>query len=87
MSRVDEDWPGEVVAGEQHDPGPVVGEAVPELPAGDGDDAVVQVDVRGVRVDQPCGHVVLAEHLDHALGGTVAGVHDDHPVALAQPVR
>ena len=37
-------------------------------------------------LDQPGGDVVLAEQLDEALRGSVAGVHDDHVEAAVHPL-
>ena len=54
--------------------------------AGDRDHVGVRRRVVEV-LDQPGGHVVLGEHLDHALRRAVAGVHDHDPVALARRQR
>ena len=75
---------GQVLAGEQHDPVGLVDEALGQRAAGDGDQVGGQRAVEGL--DQPRGHVVLGEHLDHPLRGTVAGVDHDDAVVLLEPL-
>ena len=74
---------GQVLAGEDREPGRRVDEAVVEGTARHGDDARAGLEHLGV--DQGGRDVVVGEHLDHPLGRAVAGVEDDDAVVGGQP--